>query len=136
MTKSYKEEFSLDQRSSESNRILAKYPDRVPIIIECKNKELNGLIHKKKFLVPSEISVSYLMQIIRGKSKLDCKKAIFMFIGDKILVGSSIISEVYEKYLETKKNTNEKYDKFLYIELTYENTFGVGNLGSPTTPPS
>ena len=61
MTKSYKEEFSLDQRSSESNRILAKYPDRVPIIIECKNKELNGLIHKKKFLVPSEISVSYLI---------------------------------------------------------------------------
>lgn len=30
----FKEEYTFDQRSAESSRVLAKYPDRIPIICE------------------------------------------------------------------------------------------------------
>lgn len=119
MIKSYKEQFSLEHRISESNRILAKYPDKIPVIIECQNKELNERIHKKKFLAPRDISISYLLQIIRGRIKLESGKAIFMYVDNKLLTPNIMINEIYEKYMEDKRE-----DKFLYVELAYENTFG------------
>ena len=50
MVKSYKERFSLDQRISESERILSKYPNYIPMIVEIDSKF--GEIKKNKFLVP------------------------------------------------------------------------------------
>ena len=124
MTTSFKKEFSLDQRISESNRILAKYPDRVPVIIECNDKELSSLIKKKKFLVPRDISVSYLLGIIRGRVSIPSNKALFIFHDSRMLSSLSIIGEIYEQDREYKFNSPEQYDKFLYINIAYESTFG------------
>ena len=122
MVKSYKEQFTIDHRISESTRILAKYPDKIPVIIECQDKELNGRINKKKFLVPNDISISYLLQIIRGRIKLESSKAIFMYVDNKLLTPHIMMREIYNNYITNKRQ--EKEDKFLYIELAYENTFG------------
>ena len=123
MTTSFKKEFTLDQRISESGRILAKYPDRIPIIIECNDKELAKLIKKRKFLVPYDISVSYLVHIIRNKIKLDSSKAIFMFYEKTLLTSASMIGELYEKHKENNKG-DTRGDKFFYITIAYESTFG------------
>ena len=122
MVKSYKEQFTLDQRIIESNRVLAKYPDKIPIIIECRNKELSNIIQKKKFLVPSEITFAYLLQIIRGKTKIGSDKALFIFINNRLISSQNLVEEVYCDYIKNK--LTESGDKFLYLDLAYENTFG------------
>lgn len=49
-----KHDAEFEKRCSESRRILSKYPDRVPVIVERNPKAKNSLpeIEKKKFLVP------------------------------------------------------------------------------------
>jgi len=122
MPKSYKDQFTFTERRDESNRILSKYIDRIPIIIECTDKELDNIIKKKKFLVPCDISASYLLHIIRDRAKIDSKKALLMFVDNILITSSSLMIQIYENYLNNKKEELE--DKFLYITLSYENTFG------------
>jgi GABA(A) receptor-associated protein len=125
----HKEEFDLNYRISESNRILTRYPDKIPVIIDCSCNDLNNKINKKKFLVPKEISVSYLISMIRNKSQIDSKKALFMFCNNKMISGTAMLGTIYDEFLKTnisskKDNDVKKGDKFLYISLAYENTFG------------
>lgn len=49
-----KHDADFDKRLSESRRILSKYPDRVPVIVDRNSRAKNTLpeIEKKKFLVP------------------------------------------------------------------------------------
>ena len=49
-----KHDADFEKRCTESRRILSKYPDRVPVIVERNARAKNNLpeIEKKKFLVP------------------------------------------------------------------------------------
>lgn len=118
---SYKNQTSLEDRINESNRVLSKYPDRIPIIIECTNSELFKLIKKRKFLVPRDIIVLTLIQIIRDKICVESSKSIIMFHENKLLCGQSDLGAMYDSYMHEKKYDG---DKFLYITLAYESTFG------------
>jgi GABA(A) receptor-associated protein len=106
----------------ESQSILAKYPDKIPVIIECKNNDLAKLITKRKFLVPRDINCSHLLVILRNKINLDSSKGLFMFHDNVLLSGTNIIGEIYEKHIRDDINVD---DRFLYITLQYESTFGV-----------
>ena len=124
MTKSFRDQFTLDERISESNRIKSKYPDRVPVILEC-SKELDAVITKKKYLVPKDISISSLPCILRNRSsKINSSKAIILFIDDKMPKSTSLMGEIYDDYLNSKIRKKERIDEFLYIHATYESTFG------------
>ena len=63
---SMKHDAEFEKRCLESRRILSKYPDRVPVIVERNPRAKNSLpeIEKKKFLVPVcyylLISVSFM----------------------------------------------------------------------------
>jgi len=48
MTKSFKEEHPLEKRREVAERILAKYPDRIPVIVEKAPKSDAPDIDKKK----------------------------------------------------------------------------------------
>ena len=114
----YKDEFDIDARKKESERIKIKFPTRVPIICDrsktCKDAPI---IEKKKFLVPTDMTISNFMFIIRQKMKLEQEKSIFLFVGDNNMVTTSkLISEVYEEYGDE--------DGFLYISYGMESTFG------------
>ncbi|TUK08643.1 Gamma-aminobutyric acid receptor-associated protein-like 2 [Bagarius yarrelli] len=63
-------------------------------------------IDKRKYLVPSDITVAQFMWIIRKRIQLPSEKAIFLFV-DKTL---------YEK--------EKDEDGFLYVAYSGENTFG------------
>ena len=46
----FKKEFSFEQRQSEANRVLIKYPNKVPIICESVDANLlSSDIYKKKY---------------------------------------------------------------------------------------
>jgi hypothetical protein len=124
MVKLYKNEVSLSDRINDSNRILSKYVDKIPVIIDC-SKELDTIVKKRKFLVPIDVSVSHLISIIRQKFKLNSSQAIFIFCNNQIINGQTIIGEVYRTYINDL-TLSKKFDgdRFLYFYLSCENTFG------------
>lgn len=113
--KNFKSTHSLDDRKSESERILSKYPDRIPIIAEIEN-DSSLTLDKKKYLVPNDLTVGQFVYVIRKRIKLAPEKSIFMFIGDTIPSTGALLSQMYKE----KKDE----DGFLYITVTEENTFG------------
>ena len=118
---SYKNTIPLHQRESESSKILDKYPNCIPVIVETNSKDI--ILPKNKFLVPYHITASHLLYSIRKTLKVDPSKAIFMYYDGKIVCGSELLGEMYIKYKE-KHNIGKNGDKFFYINLTLENTFG------------
>jgi len=113
---SFKNKYSLQIRSSESKRIMEKYPDRRPIIVEkCINSNIDE-IDKKKYLVPMDISIGKFIYVIRKRMKLTPEKAIYVFIKNVIPPSASLISSLYDSSADV--------DGFLYITFSAENTFG------------
>lgn len=127
--KTYREIYDVDHRISESNRILAKYPEHVPIIVET-DKSI-GKLNKHKFLVPSCVSASYLLCSVRKQCRdLKDSEALFLFYDNILVCPTALICDVYQKYIDhriaNKKKIGEKEvnDKFFYVYLTKESTFG------------
>ncbi|CAO2827253.1 unnamed protein product [Amaranthus hypochondriacus] len=114
--KSFKEENSLEKRCAEAARIRAKYPDRIPVIVEkAENSDITS-IDKKKYLVPADLTIGQFVYVIRKRIKLSPEKAIFIFVDNVLPSTGSIVSAVYEE----KKDE----DGFLYVTYSGENTFG------------
>ena len=120
---SYKDSVELSDRIEKSTRLISKYPDYVPVIVESSDIDLLNSLKKKKYLVPIDSKVSHLMQTIRQKITLDKGKALFIFIDNKIVCPGDLIGDLYDSY---KRDNKIRYDSdnFFYIYLQCENTFG------------
>lgn len=115
----YKISKTFEERLNESNEIIKKYPNRIPLIIEKlsnRNDTIIPNIDKNKYLVPEDLTVGQLMYVIRKRIKMTPEKAIFIFCNDKLLNSSLNIREIY--------NQNKDKDGFLYIIYSGESTFG------------
>ncbi len=114
---SFKTKFSFADRQNESIRIRAKYPNRIPVICEkAKGKKDVPDIDKTKYLVPTDLTVSQFIYVIRKRIKMPPESALFLFVGSTIPIPSDLMYTLYE----SKKDA----DGFLYIEYASENTFG------------
>lgn len=113
----FKQEFSFTDRKDESDRIMLKYPNKIPIICE-KHSSCKSIKHieKKKYLVVSDYTCGQFLYIIRTQLKLPSEQAIFIFIGDSIPSTTQTISQIYHQYKDD--------DGFLYVTYASENTFG------------
>ena len=111
----FKNANSFEKRKKESDRILAKYPNRIPIICERITDNVPK-IDRTKYLCPDDLTVSSFMFVIRKRLKLEPEKALYFFINSKILPCTKLLADVYEK----EKNE----DGFLYINYAGESTFG------------
>jgi hypothetical protein len=121
--KKYKDLFSEKDRIAESNRILAKYPTYIPVIIDCSDKI--GTLKKQKFLVPSEVSASHLLHSVRRQFETKKSDAVFMFCNDTLICPTTIMGNIYKDYrLKNKITDDGNTDKFLYVELHLESVFG------------
>lgn len=113
---SFAYKYTFQERYWESNRVLQKYPDRIPIICD-KNKNCSMKeIDKQKYLAPKDLTCGQFIYILRKRLHLPSEQAIFIMINGSIPPISRYMSEIYEK------NKNE--DGFLYITYTSENVFG------------
>lgn len=112
----FKKNYSFDQRSNESEKIMKKYPGRVPVIVEKDIKSKIPDLDKTKFLVPMELTIGQLLYVIRKRIKISPEKAIFIFTSNILPPTSAEISSIYEKYRDE--------DGFLYCTISGENTFG------------
>lgn len=112
----FKQEHSLDKRKAEAARIKEKYPDRIPVIVEKSDKSDIPDIDKKKYLVPSDLTVGQFVYVIRKRIKLSPEKAIFIFVKNILPPTAALMSSIYEDHKDE--------DGFLYITYSGENTFG------------
>ncbi|CEM09644.1 unnamed protein product [Vitrella brassicaformis CCMP3155] len=62
---SYKEKEPFEKRCQESARILEKYPNRIPVIVEKGKRTSLPQISKTKFLVPKEMTIAEFCAIIQ-----------------------------------------------------------------------
>ena len=69
----------LEKRREESARILAKYPDRIPVIVEKNGGSSVPDIDKCKFLVPTDLTIGQFVYVVRKRIRLEPEKAIFLF---------------------------------------------------------
>ena len=117
-TSSYKTKYTLDERIKQSESILAKYVNYIPVIVECDPQI--GVMKKQKFLVPQNVNCSHMIVAVRNQLKLDPSKSIFIFYNNNIICPTENINVVYRRYLTQIDNG----DKFFHIYVTTENTFG------------
>jgi len=112
----FKEKFTLEERISESSKIMSRHADRVPIVVEAKKNSNLQDLDKHKYLVPKEMTIGQFLYVIRKRLKLKPDQAIFVFVDNKMPSTSELITTLYER------SKNE--DGFMYILYSGENTFG------------
>ena len=113
---SFKEVNDLENRISESKKIILKYPGRIPVIVERSyNCELPD-ISKKKYLVPKDLTMSQFIYIIRKRIEIDASKSLFIMVNNHLVPSAKSMGIIYED--------DHDDDGFLYMTYTSENTFG------------
>jgi GABA(A) receptor-associated protein len=112
----FKENNTFEKRTSESNSVMEKYKDRLPIIVQ-KTIDCNlPDVDKCKYLVPRDMSMGQFIYVIRRRINLKAEEALFITVNNSLISSSENIDMVYEK--------NKDEDGFLYVTYTSENTFG------------
>ena len=111
----FKSNHAFSKRLEESTRIIEKYPNRVPVICEriCTNVPQ---LDRKKYLCPDDLSLANFMYVIRKRMHLEPEKALYLFVNDKMIPCSTLLSAVYD--------AEKREDGFLYINYAGESTFG------------
>lgn len=107
---------TLSSRKAESQRLLAKYPDRCCIIVGKNDNSDVEEITRHKFLVPSDLTVGQFIYVIRKKISCKESQSLFLFINNKLPPTASTIGSIYKE--------NKEEDGFLYVIYSGENTFG------------
>ncbi|XP_045154138.1 gamma-aminobutyric acid receptor-associated protein-like [Echinops telfairi] len=110
-------EHPFEKRRSESEKIRKKYPDRVPVIVEKAPKARIGDLDKKKYLVPSDLTVGQFYFLIRKRIHLRAEDALFFFVNNVIPPTSATMGQLYQEHHEE--------DFFLYIAYSDESVYGL-----------
>lgn len=114
----FKNQYSFEERLSESTRVINKYPERIPIICQRSTNAARDCpyIDKIKYLVPRDLTIGQFIYVIRKRLKLQSDKALFIFVNNSIPPTTQLIGSLYDTHKDT--------DLFLYVHYSYENTFG------------
>lgn len=112
----YKMLHDFDKRQQESAKVLNRYPDKIPVIVERMANSDMPDIDKHKYILPKDFTIGQFMFLIRKKIKIDESKSIFIFIDNVIPMSADRFDDVYSKYKDK--------DGFLYVTYVSENTFG------------
>ncbi|OAY61985.1 autophagy-related protein 8i [Manihot esculenta] len=118
-TKSFKDEFTFEERLEESRDIIAKYANRVPVIVERYCKTDLPELEKKKYLVPRDMSVGQFVHVLSSRLHLTPGKALFVFVRNTLPQTATLMDCVYESFKDK--------DGFLYMCYSSEKTFGHSN---------
>ena len=92
----FKKKTTLSQRKEEAENILAKYPERIPVIIERGVNCDLALLDKHKYLVPMDITIYHLQYIIRKRIKLKDTQALYFFVNGAIIKPQEFVSQVFQ----------------------------------------
>ena len=104
--------------TEEADKIMKKYPDRIPAIVHKNPKSTNTPdIDKHKYLVPIDLTMGQLMYVIRKRIKLSHEQALFLFVNGSVASNTELVSSIYDSSYDPE-------DRFLHIMYSCENVFG------------
>uniref|UniRef100_A0A914MRP2 Autophagy-related protein n=1 Tax=Meloidogyne incognita TaxID=6306 RepID=A0A914MRP2_MELIC len=98
-------------------KIKRTYPGRIPVILEKAPKSRLHDLDKKKYLVPSELTVGQFYLFIKERIHLRSEGALFFFVNSLIPQTMSTMGQLYQDH--------HKEDFFLYIVYSDENVYGA-----------
>jgi GABA(A) receptor-associated protein len=109
---------------AEARRILAKYPDRLPVVLR-PGPRTEGPEGPLKFLAPRSMPVGEFKYVVHKhmKSQQSTEKeqlassTIYLLVGRNALQTGEAMESVYERY--------KSEDGFIYMTWNYENTLGA-----------
>lgn len=106
----------LNVRREEAKRMMEKYPERYPVVIECAEGSGVKKLEMEKYMVPHHFTVGQFLVVLRKKISLAPDKAIYLYTGGVIPETSQLMSQLYQDKAED--------DGFLYMTYASESTFG------------
>ncbi|XP_067880067.1 gamma-aminobutyric acid receptor-associated protein-like [Heterodontus francisci] len=89
----------------------------VQVIVEKAPKARIGDLDKKKYLVPSDLTVGQFYFLIRKRIHLRAEDALFFFVNNVIPPTSATMGQLYQEHHEE--------DFFLYIAYSDESVYGM-----------
>lgn len=98
------------------------------VIVEKAPKARIDDLDKKKYLVPSDLTVGQFYFLIRKRIHLRPEDALFFFVNNVIPPTSATMGSLYHEHHEE--------DYFLYIAYSDENVYGSGSSSSSSTADS
>lgn len=107
----------IETRIENHRKIKAKYPDKVPVIID-RFSTREPKLDKNKYLIDANVTGAEIISIIRKRTVLQPHQAIFAACNNSMISGNSNVAQLLQLI-----PPNEK-DHFLYITYSIENTFG------------
>lgn len=110
-------------RKEEVAVIRAKFPNKVPVIVDRFRKEMSlPQMDKTKFLVPQEITMSQFVTIIRNRMQLGSTQAFYLLVNNRSMLSlSKTMAEVYSEHQDD--------DGFLHVTYASQEVFGSGAPG-------
>ncbi|XP_074118622.1 microtubule-associated protein 1 light chain 3 gamma [Sminthopsis crassicaudata] len=114
----FKQRKSLATRKEEVAGFRAKFPSKIPVIVERYQKEKYlPPLDKTKFLVPQELTMTQFLTIIRSRMVLTATEAFYLLVNNKSLTSMSVtMAEIYRDYKDE--------DGFVYITYASQEMFG------------
>ena len=118
----FKQRKNLATRMREATDIRAKYPNKIPVVVERYRKEKSlPRLDRIKFLVSEDISVSQFIFTLRTRLSLTATQAFYLLVDNKSLPCLSLtVAEVYRD--------NKDEDGFLYLTYASQEMFGQGGF--------
>jgi GABA(A) receptor-associated protein len=114
-----------EKSNAEAKRILAKYPDRLPVVLRRGPREdlPEGWRASKKFLAPRSMLVGEFKHVVHkhlreqsSGTRTDSERTIYLLCGSAAPKTSEQMDAVYDKHRDE--------DGFLYMTYVSENTLG------------
>ncbi len=111
----FRSEYTHEDRCYESEKMLSRYPDKIPVVCEISPND-NIKCSRMKYVVPRNLTIGQLSYYIRKRFELPPEKAMFIMINKVIPPTAALLSDIYNKYKGS--------DNFLVLGIHFENFFG------------
>ncbi|XP_053869066.1 microtubule-associated proteins 1A/1B light chain 3C-like [Malaclemys terrapin pileata] len=123
-SRSFKQRKSLASRMREAAEIRAKYPTKIPVVVERYQKEKQlPLLDRTKFLVSQDSSMSQFVITLRTRMSLTATQAFYLLVNKGLPSMSVTVGEVYRDHKDE--------DGFLYVTYASQEMFGCRCLHGP-----
>jgi len=84
----FKDSIPEDERKKQSEKMLEKNPDKIPIICEKHKKSNLNALDKNKYLVTEKYKVYQFIHLLRNRINLKQEEALYLFVQGKTLLKS------------------------------------------------
>jgi len=115
---SFREMNTMEKRIEERTRLLQKYPDRIPVVVEkFSGDKILPPLTKTRYVLPRNTTIGQFLYIIRSTMpELRPSHSVFLFISNTAPPVSVRLGDLYDSLQES--------DGFLYCIISCEATFG------------